>query len=93
MTMQQVASLHYKPWAAAPSPIQLATDPSLRQCVAQCVAQLSIDVTAAMEAAALHEMWPAAPGACLVCLDAAPDAVLVECGHGGLCAGASLRRP
>ena len=24
---------------------------------------------------------------CLVCLDAAADAVLVECGHGGLCAG------
>ncbi len=25
--------------------------------------------------------------ACFVCMDAAADAVLIECGHGGLCAG------
>ena len=30
--------------------------------------------------------------ACFVCLDADADAVLIECGHGGLCAGA-LSRP
>ena len=30
--------------------------------------------------------WPAG-GACFVCQDAAADAVLIECGHGGLCSG------
>ncbi len=25
--------------------------------------------------------------ACFVCMDAAADAVLIKCGHGGLCAG------
>ena len=30
----------------------------------------------------------AEPQACFVCMDAAADAVLIECGHGGLCAGA-----
>ncbi len=30
----------------------------------------------------------AEPPACFVCMDAAADAVLIECGHGGLCAGA-----
>ncbi len=25
--------------------------------------------------------------ACFVCMDAAADAMLIECGHGGLCAG------
>ena len=33
-----------------------------------------------------------AEGTCGLCLDAAADAVLVECGHGGLCAGPA-RRP
>ena len=33
-----------------------------------------------------------AGGTCGLCLDAAADAVLVECGHGGLCAGPA-RRP
>jgi hypothetical protein len=28
------------------------------------------------------------PLACFVCMDAAADAVLIECGHGGLCVGA-----
>lgn len=32
--------------------------------------------------------------ACFVCMDAAADAVLIECGHGGLCAGDTRsRRP
>ena len=39
------------------------------------------------------DAWPATGGTCLVCLDAAADAVLVECGHGGLCAGAATRAP
>ncbi len=30
----------------------------------------------------------AEPQACFVCMDAAADAVLIECGHGGLCGGA-----
>ncbi len=30
----------------------------------------------------------AEPPACFVCMDATADAVLIECGHGGLCAGA-----
>ncbi len=29
--------------------------------------------------------------ACFVCVDAAAEAVLIECGHGGLCAGESTR--
>ena len=32
-----------------------------------------------------------AEGTCLVCLDAAADAVLLECGHSGLCAGVVAR--
>ncbi len=28
--------------------------------------------------------------ACFVCMDAAADAVLIKCGHGGLCAGEQL---
>ena len=31
-------------------------------------------------------------GTCVLCMDAAADAVLLECGHGGLCAGLA-RRP
>ena len=33
------------------------------------------------------DAWSATGGTCFVCLDAAADAVLVECGHGGMCAG------
>ena len=32
----------------------------------------------------------AEPPACFVCMEAAADTVLIECGHGGLCAGALL---
>ena len=38
-------------------------------------------------------VWPATGGTCLVCLDAAADAVLLECGHGGMCAGESAATP
>jgi hypothetical protein len=35
-----------------------------------------------------HAEADAEPPACFVCMDAAADAVLIECGHGGLCVGA-----
>ena len=35
--------------------------------------------------------WPAG-GTCFVCQDAAADAVLIECGHGGMCSGDAMGR-
>ncbi len=41
-----------------------------------------------MDGALLKKTANSDPPACFVCMDAAADAVLIECGHGGLCAGA-----
>jgi hypothetical protein len=37
--------------------------------------------------------WEEGERACFVCMDAGADAVLLECGHGGLCAGDPLLLP
>ena len=40
-----------------------------------------------IEPGATGDMDFAGGQACFVCMDVAADAVLLECGHGGLCAG------
>lgn len=40
-----------------------------------------------------YEAVDDANNACCVCLDTAADAVLIECGHGGLCSGERRRNP
>ena len=63
-----------------------------RLCPQVCPSESSTEPSAGT-AAQEPGSWPGGPGAwpaggaCFVCQDAAADAVLIECGHGGLCSG------
>ena len=70
-----------KPADAAASPAPLS------EAAGACIEEAAFSDPSDAAAAARCDPSDAAAAACFVCLDATADAVLLECGHGGLCGG------
>jgi hypothetical protein len=86
-----ISSHHHAedPAASAPSAGNPATPAPAPACLAAAACPSASESTTSRAAV----RWTGAeadaePPVCFVCMDAAADAVLIECGHGGLCAGA-----